>query len=146
MKIDDKVLTVVAQAILNEWLASKAQDDLLVSELYWSDKDLYMAQAQAAITAYLKETQGWKPIKEAPKNGTEIILMVKLCWNREALENKEPRVGVGFYVAGAYWYDENCDVWRNRVGQFLENTNVKYWQPFSPAPEADLIASIEQGE
>lgn len=71
MKIDDKVLTAVAWAITNADIEFRHTKEIP----HWG-KHL----ATKAITAYLKETQGWKPISEAPdvEPSCDVVEKVKL--------------------------------------------------------------------
>jgi hypothetical protein len=129
MKIDDKVLAKVAQAILNEYLTSEAQDDLSLNDLHWSDKDLYMAQAKAAITAYLKETQGWRPISEAPKDASNILIV--------DINADYPTIGIAFWQnewrAGTLidWTESSDEDCRRVLGILRTPT---HWQPLPTPP------------
>lgn len=75
----------------------------------------------------------WKTIESAPKDGTEILLGVNLKWNKISLDKKEPRIGSGFFCAGAYWFDAKSNVWRNRIANFV--TAPKAWMPIPAEPK-----------
>jgi len=75
----------------------------------------------------------WQPIETAPKDGTEIILGIKLRWNKLSLDKHECRIGTGFYCAGAYWYKNDAKIWRNRVGQ--NTLNPTHWMPLPQKPK-----------
>lgn len=75
----------------------------------------------------------WQPIETAPKDGTEIILGVKLRWNKLALDTLESRIGTGFYCAGAFWYLPEKSIWRNRIGQ--HTLQPTHWMPLPKQPK-----------
>lgn len=74
----------------------------------------------------------WQKIKSAPKDGTEIQLATMLKWTKLSLDKNEPRIGTGFYNAGAFWWDESSYVWRNRLGQFI--VTPTHWMPLPEPP------------
>lgn len=80
----------------------------------------------------------WQPIETAPKDGTEIILGIKLRWNKRSLDKHECRIGTGFYCAGAYWYKNDAKIWRNRVGQ--HTLNPTHWMPLPDFPMGSTVA------
>lgn len=73
----------------------------------------------------------WQPIESAPKD-REIRLGIYLNWDKEALDDEEPRIGNGFYDCGGYWYEKYTKVWRNRLAQFLRNPT--HWQEMDEPP------------
>lgn len=80
----------------------------------------------------------WRPIEEAPRDGTEIELLVPLKWGKQALSKKEPRVGTGDYHAGAYWWDSDHYYWTNRIAQLTTLPTH-----FRPLPDDRLAKCAE---
>jgi hypothetical protein len=66
MPVDDKVLEVCAKAVAIAELLSPVMGAVPIMKRH-------RKMAEAAIEAYLKETQGWRPISEAPKEVTRMI-------------------------------------------------------------------------
>lgn len=123
MKIDDKVLTAVAAAIYNQ--DSLDLEPFLTPELKdipWEkcsefEKEDYVRLAQAAITAYLKETQGQENTEFEKMVLSELDRVKKLT------------------------YRYNLPKAFDGLGQTLAQA-----QGCIMKVPADLIASIEQGE
>lgn len=88
----------------------------------------------------------WQLIEFAPKDGTEIILGTKLSWDRINLDKHECRVGVGFYCAGAFWYEKDKKIWKNRLGQHMVNPSYFMELPQNPVGIYNLEGTVAGGE
>jgi len=95
MKIDDKVLNAVAITIVPH---TKKFPASLEPHIVRARKI-----AKIAITAYLKETQGWKPISEAPKDWSDMFLFLK-----KEDENDDDVMVTGYYSCA----DGGDDCWK----------------------------------
>ena len=88
-------------------------------------------QAQAALAA-AADRAAWRPIEEAPKDGTSVLLYAECSHQVELLSFKEPIVLTG------YW-DEIDQAWCSTTstweGPFFEPT---HFQPL-PAPPTEEI-------
>ena len=72
----------------------------------------------------------WQPIETAPKDGTEILLLIPLDWQSSTII--EPRIGKGRYVATG-WF--TCEGWLNRLGQWVNEETPTHWMPLPEPPK-----------
>lgn len=100
----------------------------------------------AAITAYQanakpKETEGWRDISSAPKDGTHILLSGTYQWD-DYIDRQETGIVVGFWEKDP-WFLEGIDdeADRNDTGWVLANANPytdqmqpTHWMPLPTPP------------
>ena len=80
-------------------------------------------------TKYLMNN--WQPIETAPKDGSEILLLIPLTWGVGSPEDS--RIGTGTIVGSYFWWKEKL-VWRNRTANFLNYETPTHWQPLPEMP------------
>lgn len=99
-------------------------------------RDGWNACFVAAIAALEAEPQGWRPISEAPKDGTRIILtngntVAEGEWLHVEPFVKEVRDGEGRYIDQIE--NEGHDDWIDCIGGMLPPPT--HWMPLPPPPK-----------
>lgn len=123
MKIDDKILEICARAIKAEYNRRKyCPEGTPTNNAFYEkpDKDPFEYLAEVCLTAYLKETQGWKPIETMP------ISEEVLAWHKE---------GKNWHQVKRVDYDHNLVKmrWANDYNQHL--TDFECWKPLPTPPK-----------
>ena len=75
--------------------------------------------------------EAWLPIDTAPKDGTEILLLLPVCWNIN--DCQDMRIGRGYHIEAA-WYVPEKRVWLNRLGNWAKAETPTHWMPLLPPP------------
>lgn len=123
---DDKTKTQIQSICLSEAIKSSIQASTQIQELIANNKHL-KSEILKLLTeiSMLKDDIEWQPIETAPRDGTEIELLFPINWF-----NKLGRIGDG-NIIGNYWYDNACNIWRNRLDYHLEENRPTHWRPLS---------------
>lgn len=87
----------------------------------------------ARMDNYIDELEGgWQDIAIAPKDGTEILLLIPLNWCVESKEPKEPRIGNGNYIKSGWWCVKT-QTWEDRLA--FGTRSATHWMPLPQSPQ-----------
>lgn len=70
----------------------------------------------------------WQPIETAPRDGTEILILIPLVW-----KNNEPVIGNYIFTSNSVGF-----VWQNRNGYWVHEHSPTHWMPMPSLPTVKL--------
>lgn len=120
-------------------LADRYADDLSNDALGRENRH---ESARAALRAAIEEAVAWRPIAEAPKDGTPVLLFGTWAGEINGIAD-DPDIGIGYWTDGRSDYSGTD--WWNLTGGDAYSTWMRpvCWRPL-PAPPAD--AALKRGE
>jgi len=131
-------------ALAEEFSDGMSDADLRATQCWVSPARLaavkrHRDEARAALRAAIEEALGqWRPIAEAPKDGTPVLLFGTWAGEINGIAD-DPDIGIG------YWTDGRSDYpgtdWWNLTGGDAYSTWMRpvCWRPL-PAPPADAAS------
>lgn len=91
------------------------------------DECRYLTKKFAALLSYV-EGMRWKPISEAPRDGTRVLLFVPPYGHSTGHWTERQALGEGYFPTEGRW---SCHSVLNKEAE------PKYWLPLPPTPDSE---------